>query len=84
MTTQIALRPAMQLRRGRPVAVRRKAEAAVPDIISLDVAGGPSLEDFVREHGLPLTRFAYLISGDRSRADDLVQDVLLRQRRGIR
>lgn len=39
--------------------------------------GARSLGDFAREHGLELTRFAYLISGDRTRADDLVQDVLL-------
>ncbi|MDQ1738595.1 MAG: hypothetical protein QOE53_247 [Pseudonocardiales bacterium] len=43
--------------------------------------GGPSLGDFAREHGLELTRFAYLISGDRIRAEDLVQDVLLAMHR---
>ena len=43
--------------------------------------GGQSLGDFAREHGLELTRFAYLISGDRTRADDLVQDVLLAMHR---
>ncbi|HEV2887816.1 MAG TPA: SigE family RNA polymerase sigma factor [Jatrophihabitans sp.] len=43
--------------------------------------GGPSLGDFAREHGLELTRFAYLVSGDRNRADDLVQDVLLAMHR---
>ena len=53
----------------------------MPDIISLAGAGGQSLGDFVREHGLQVTRFAYLISGDRSRADDLVQDVLLAMHR---
>ncbi len=36
-----------------------------------------ALADFVRVRGLELTRFAYLITGDRSRAEDLVQDVLL-------
>ena len=51
--------------------------------ISLGVPsfGGPSLGDFAREHGLELTRFAYLVSGDRTRADDLVQDVLLAMHR---
>jgi RNA polymerase sigma-70 factor (sigma-E family) len=81
MTTQIALRPAVQLRRSRPAAVRRKAEEPVPDVISFQAPAGRSLSDFVREHGLELTRFAYLISGDRSRADDLVQDVLLAMHR---
>lgn len=36
-----------------------------------------TLADFVRARGLELTRFAYLITGDRGRAEDLVQDVLL-------
>jgi RNA polymerase sigma-70 factor (sigma-E family) len=73
----------MRLRRSRPEADRRTMEAPVTDI-SLGAAslggpgfGGPSLGDFARDHGLELTRFAYLISGDRTRADDLVQDVLL-------
>jgi RNA polymerase sigma-70 factor (sigma-E family) len=36
-----------------------------------------ALAAFVRARGLELTRFAYLITGDRGRAEDLVQDVLL-------
>lgn len=92
MTTQIAVLPGMRLRRSRPDADRRTTEAPVTDI-SLGAAGlggsgfgGPSLGDFAREHGLELTRFAYLISGDRTRADDLVQDVLLAMHRrfGVR
>ncbi len=55
-------------------------EVAVPDI-SFESAECQSLEDFARQHGLGLTRFAYLVTGDRDRADDLVQDVLLAMHR---
>lgn len=40
-------------------------------------APGVSLERFVAEHGLALTRFAYLVSGDRGRAEDIVQEAYL-------
>lgn len=40
-----------------------------------DIAG------LARRHGLELTRFAYVLCGDRQRAEDLVQDVLLRMHR---
>jgi DNA-directed RNA polymerase specialized sigma24 family protein len=36
-----------------------------------------SVEAFAREHGLELVRIAYLLCGDRQRAEDLAQDVLL-------
>jgi RNA polymerase sigma-70 factor (sigma-E family) len=36
-----------------------------------------SLADFAGEHGLALTRFAYVLCGDRGRAEDLVQDTYL-------
>ncbi|MDQ1722338.1 MAG: hypothetical protein QOI26_2072 [Pseudonocardiales bacterium] len=52
----------------------------MPDI-SFEAPGARSLGDFARGHGLELTRFAYLICGDRNRADDLVQDVLLAMHR---
>lgn len=46
-----------------------------------DVGPGMSLAAFAGEHGVALTRFAYLVSGDRDRAPDLVQDVLLSMHR---
>lgn len=52
----------------------------MPDT-SFESVTAQSLEDFARQHGLGLTRFAYLVSGDRHRADDLVQDVLLAMHR---
>lgn len=42
---------------------------------------GMPLEAFVREHALALTRFAYLITGDRGRGEDLVQEVLFSMHR---
>lgn len=33
-----------------------------------------TLADFATNHGVSLTRFAYLLCGDRGRAEDLVQD----------
>ena len=42
------------------------------------VAGdGPTLSGFAAAQGVALTRFAYLLCGDRSGAQDLVQDPLL-------
>jgi RNA polymerase sigma factor (sigma-70 family) len=82
MTTHIAVLPGTRLGRSRPDAARRTTEEPVTDInLGTSGLGGPSLGDFAREHGLELTRFAYLISGDRTRADDLVQDVLLAMHR---
>lgn len=49
---------------------------AVPDI-RIEAVPAHSLSDLATEHGLALTRFAYLICGDRNRAEDLVQQVLL-------
>ena len=73
MTTQVAGHPAMQLRRDRLRAARpiSGVEAAVPDI-SFAAPGGQGLGDFARTHALELTRFAYLVSADRTRAEDLV------------
>ena len=82
MTTQIAVLPVTRFRRSRPDAGRRTTEAPVTDIsLGPPSAGARSLGDFAREHGVELTRFAYLVSGDRNRADDLVQDVLLAMHR---
>jgi RNA polymerase sigma-70 factor (sigma-E family) len=36
-----------------------------------------SLAGFAADHGLSLTRFAYVLCGDRGRAEDLVQDTYL-------
>lgn len=49
---------------------------AVRDADDDEVTAG-TLGGFSRQHGLALLRFAYLISGDRHRAEDLLQDVLL-------
>ncbi|HEX4727755.1 MAG TPA: SigE family RNA polymerase sigma factor [Jatrophihabitans sp.] len=46
-----------------------------------DIRLGPrstqTLSELASAHGLELVRFGYLICGDRNRAEDLVQDVLL-------
>lgn len=55
-------------------------DGAVTDF-RLSAAPSPTLSALVLEHGVELTRFAYLICGDRDRADDLVQDVLLAMHR---
>jgi RNA polymerase sigma-70 factor (sigma-E family) len=49
--------------------------------ILLDGSTVRSVSELARQHGLDLTRFAYLICGDRNRADDLVQDALLAMHR---
>ena len=49
--------------------------------IRLQSDSAQTLSELASVHGLELTRFAYLICGDRSRADDLVQDVLLAMHR---
>lgn len=51
------------------------AEIEVPSVPVLTVSA------LARQHGLDLTRFAYLICGDRDRAEDLVQDALLAMHR---
>jgi len=55
-------------------------EDALADIRLATVASA-SVAELAREHGLALTRFAYLICGDRDRAQDLVQDALLAMHR---
>jgi RNA polymerase sigma-70 factor (sigma-E family) len=39
---------------------------------------GPDFDDFVRSHGTPLLRAAYLLTGDHGHAEDLVQTTLFR------
>ena len=39
--------------------------------------GDMTVVELARRHGLELLRFAYVLCGDRHRAEDLVQDVLL-------
>jgi RNA polymerase sigma-70 factor (sigma-E family) len=55
-------------------------EVAMPDI-RIAAGSAQPLADLVTEHGLALTRFAYLVCGDRYRAEDLVQEVLLAMHR---
>ncbi|HEX2058754.1 MAG TPA: sigma-70 family RNA polymerase sigma factor [Actinomycetota bacterium] len=37
-----------------------------------------AVDDLYREHGFAATRLAYLLTGDRARAEDLVQDAFVR------
>ena len=43
----------------------------------------PSWEEVAREHGRTIYNFAYRLTGDPNDAHDLVQEVLLRVRRGL-
>ena len=43
----------------------------------------PSWEEVARHHGRKIYNFAYRLSGNRADAQDLVQEVLLRVRRGL-
>ena len=44
-------------------------------------AGGGTLTAFAAQHSVGLTRFAYVLTGDRQLAEDLVQDCLLAMHR---
>jgi RNA polymerase sigma-70 factor (sigma-E family) len=43
----------------------------------LPAVSDPSLADFARANSVPLTRFAYVLCGDRGLAEDLVQDAFV-------
>src|SRR5438477_7720347 len=45
--------------------------------------GSPTWEEIAREHGRFLYTVAYRLTGNRDDAEDLVQEVLLRVRRGL-
>src|SRR5213083_1460435 len=45
--------------------------------------GSPTWEEVAREHGRFLYSVAYRLTGNREDAEDLVQEVLLRVRRGL-
>src|SRR5881398_3836419 len=45
--------------------------------------GSPTWEEIAREHGRFLYTGAYRLTGNRDDAEDLVQEVLLRVRRGL-
>ena len=49
--------------------------------IRLGSVPAQTLSELASVHGLELVRFGYLICGDRNRAEDLVQDVLLAMHR---
>jgi len=60
--------------------MRALREVTVPDG-EVSAVEYTTLADLARDHALDLTRFAYLLCGDRSRAEDLVQDVFLSMHR---
>ena len=44
--------------------------------MSTDSGGAPSFDDFVAARGSAMLRHAYVLTGDRYLAEDLVQEVL--------
>ncbi len=48
-----------------------------------DVEAVPTWEEVARDHGRFIYTVAFRLTGDRDASDDLVQDVLLRVRRGL-
>ncbi len=49
--------------------------------IGVELVESLTLAEFAQRHAVELTRFAYLVAGDRGRAEDIVQDVLLAMHR---
>jgi RNA polymerase sigma-70 factor (sigma-E family) len=59
------------------VVISEPATSAVDDVVlSPDFSGEPGFDDYVRRHAQALCRSAFLLTGDRHLAEDLVQAAL--------
>jgi RNA polymerase sigma-70 factor (sigma-E family) len=83
--TQCRLPVAREADRSRRPATVDRPDRVIPDVTTLSASEGAPTEGaypestagFAARCGLDLLRFAYLLCGDRQRAEDLMQDVLL-------